>query len=294
MTFTDSSEDIIGWRYYNGAALPTCQPHEKADISAVKDGFVWKLSGRRPLFARWTSDFDCVTETGWYWCIKDTLYDIDTLNSSKRYEIRKGRKNFRVELIEPKKYAAELAFISRMAFECYPSLYKPKFNERDFINSILYGAWDNKLVFMAFEKITDKPSAYTVVILKGKTINLSQQKAIPYEEKRNVNFALLDYVNSYFNDYLIKGYYLVDGERNIVHQTNFQDFLCKYFGYRKANCRLNMAYPSYIKLLINFLWLFRSKFVKYKAKNSLIYKIYCVLKMEEIARNNNKNEHTVS
>ena len=131
--------------------MPTCQPHEKADISAVKDGSVWKLSGKRPLFARWTSDFDCVPETGWYWCIKDTLYDIDTLNSNRRYKIRKGRKNFRVELIEPKKYAPELAFICRMAFECYPTLYKPKFNERDFINSILYGAWDNKLVFLWLE-----------------------------------------------------------------------------------------------------------------------------------------------
>ena len=54
-----------------------------------------------------------------------------------------------------------------------------------------------------------------------------------------------------------------------------------------------MAYPSYIKLLINFLWLFKKFICKIKAKNSLIYKIYCVLKMEEIARNN-KNEHTVS
>lgn len=36
---------IKGWKYYNHALISTCAPHELPDLSAIKDGSVWKKSG---------------------------------------------------------------------------------------------------------------------------------------------------------------------------------------------------------------------------------------------------------
>ena len=36
---------IEGWKYYNHAAIPTCAPHEKPDISVIENGLVWSNIG---------------------------------------------------------------------------------------------------------------------------------------------------------------------------------------------------------------------------------------------------------
>ena len=59
------------WRYYNHALIPTCAPHEAADVS------LWAAhGGGTTFFARWTSDFDCGYETGWWYEVKDTPVDL--------------------------------------------------------------------------------------------------------------------------------------------------------------------------------------------------------------------------
>ena len=58
--------------------------------------------------ARWTVDWDCGYETGWYYVIKDNVFDIDVLKAKRRYEIKKGCKNFTVRKIHPEDYKTEL------------------------------------------------------------------------------------------------------------------------------------------------------------------------------------------
>ncbi len=83
---------ISGWRYYyNHAAILTTAPHVKVDVHPLVDKTIWKMDSN-PYFARWTTDFDCGYETEWWYCIKDTPFDISKLNSKKRYEINKGKK----------------------------------------------------------------------------------------------------------------------------------------------------------------------------------------------------------
>ena len=60
---------------------------------------------------RWTSDFDCGYETNWWCCIKDTLLDMASLKSKRRYEINKGKKNFDVRLIDPVEYVEDIITI---------------------------------------------------------------------------------------------------------------------------------------------------------------------------------------
>ena len=56
---------IDGWKYYNHAAIPTSEPNETVNIKCILDNTIWKIDGGKPLFARWTTDFDCGKETEW-------------------------------------------------------------------------------------------------------------------------------------------------------------------------------------------------------------------------------------
>ena len=63
--------------------------------------------------SRWTSNFDCGIETKWWYIIKDDIYDISALKSKRRYEINKGKKNFSVEIINPKNFISQLIDIQK-------------------------------------------------------------------------------------------------------------------------------------------------------------------------------------
>ena len=76
--------------------------------------------------ARWTADWDCGYETGWYYVIKDNVFDIDALKAKRRYEIRKGCKNFTVRKIHPEDYKTELLQVQLKAFRAYPESYRPR------------------------------------------------------------------------------------------------------------------------------------------------------------------------
>ena len=57
---------VDSWKYHNHAAIPTCAPHKTVDIVPVQSGCLWKgLEGGKPLFARWTTEFNCESPTEW-------------------------------------------------------------------------------------------------------------------------------------------------------------------------------------------------------------------------------------
>lgn len=88
----------LKWFYYNHALLPTTAPHEKVDEEVIKQGKLWKKKwGGIPLLIRWTTDFDCPQKTEWWYCIKDSIFDISLLKSNERYKINKGKKNFNIK-----------------------------------------------------------------------------------------------------------------------------------------------------------------------------------------------------
>ena len=54
-----------GWKYYNHALIPTTAPHENVKNLMFDREFWENTRGGYPLFARWTSNFDCGYETSW-------------------------------------------------------------------------------------------------------------------------------------------------------------------------------------------------------------------------------------
>lgn len=146
----------LKWFYYNHALLPTTAPHEQVDETVIKQCKLWRKKWEGvPLLIRWTTNFDCPEKTEWWYCIKDTPFDISSLKSKKRYEINKGKKNFYVKEINPLDFKEEIYSIQLAAFESYPLEYRPKINkekiwkiiEEDWINHKVYGAFVKKLIF---------------------------------------------------------------------------------------------------------------------------------------------------
>ncbi|MGF7144104.1 hypothetical protein HNQ56_002535 [Anaerotaenia torta] len=269
------------WKYYNHAIIPNTAPHAEVDLGSINHEKKWKNIGGTPLLARWTSDFDCGYETNWWWCIKDTPFNISDLKAKRRYEINKGLKNFECRIIDPNEYAEQLFAVQSEAFLAYPEKYRPNINHDSFIESIR--RWDEAHVYGAFSVEENKLCGYAILTTYSDYANFNVLKTIPEYEKNGVNSALVYKVITDLNDRFSQGYYLVDGEKSISHETHFQDYLYKYFGFRKAYCKLNVKYRWWIKPIIMLLFPFRRIIERYD-KCNIIHNIIGVLKIEEAVR----------
>ena len=278
---------IYGWRIYNHIAIPVTPLNKDPDTSPIKSGHIWKQDKwgeeSAPLLARWTTDFDCGYETNWWYVIKDTPFDISALKAKRRYEVNKGLKNFKVEIIDPCKYKEELYDVQICAFSAYPLKYRPKVDKEKFIREI--DKWSNYTVFGAFYRKTNKLVGYAYLSqLTDGFLNLNVLKTNPEFERYAVNAALVEKIVSYNMDNLLNGAIICDGSRSINHETNFQNYLEKYFGFRKAYCKLHIAYNPRIKWIIKMLFPFRRVLQKFD-DIGFIHQVNAVLFMEYLYRN---------
>ena len=276
---------IPGWRYYSGAAIPTSAPNAEPDMEPLTSGEIWGLEGG-PLFARWTGDFDCGYETSWWYVVKDTVFDIDALKAKRRYEITKGKKYFEVRAIDPSEHCDALFRVQSKAYEQYPASYRPVCSRETFEKGI--DGWMSDKVYGAFFKETGELCGYSILRRKNDNwLDFMVQKTDPDHERYGVNAALVEGLLNDNRDFLARGGFICDGARSINHETAFQDYLEKYFGFRKAYCKLHMQYNPRIAPLIKVLYPLRRLLTVFD-KITIIHKINLVLKMEEIARKQNE------
>lgn len=277
----------LKWIYYNHALLPTTAPHEKVDESVVKQGKLWKNKwGGVPLLIRWTTDFDCPQKTEWWYCIKDTPFDINLLKAKRRYEINKGKRNFYVKEINPLKFKEEIYEVYKQSVFSYIKKSYNIENKDVFIKKI--ENWTGYKIYGAFSKENNILSSYALLTIHDSYVNFNVLKSIPKDEKYGVNAAIVSYILENFNNKLSKNFYICDGERNVLHETFFQEYLEKYFGFRKAYCKLNLEYRISVKLVINGLFPFK-KILKKIDKILIFRKINSILYMEELRRHFKKS-----
>lgn len=283
---------IPGWKYYNHAAIPTTAPHEEPDLLPIKNGSIWRIEGKKPMIARYTNDWDCGFDTGWWYIIKDSPFDISALKTKRRYEITKGMRFFEVHELKPSDFKNELCEIQQKAWAAYPAKYRPIFDRRAFLNTL--ALWEEQVnqgvlkIFGAFFRESGRLCGYTNVVCREKYYSLAIQKAIPDYEKYSLNAALVKGILDSLNDKLAQGYYISDGARSVIHETHFQDYLEKYFGFRKVYCRLNLAYPPLVGVMISLLFPFRNVAEKLGSRFGLFHRISGMLRMEEIVRTSKK------
>ena len=214
--------------------------------------------------------------------IKDTPFDIDALKAKRRYEIRKGMKNFEVRMINPCEYREELFRVQVAAFSAYPEKYRPTVDEAKFKNGI--DNWCEYTVFAAFFKETNQLAGYALLSRETDDFyGFNVLKADPAFEKYAVNAALVQKILTYYTEFLSSGGIIYDGARSINHETNFQDYLEKYFGFRKAYCHLHIRYNPKIKWLIKILFPLRKVLLAFDGIG-IVHSVNSILKMEGICR----------
>lgn len=273
---------VEGWKYYNHAAIPALPPHNEANTSAIDDRSVFKV-GKGCLMARWTSAYDCGFETQWWYVIKDTPFDISNLKSKRRYEVNKGLKNFEVKIVDPTLHKEELAEVTCLSFTEYPESYRltttvEEQRERWEV------ARNDEVVFAAFDRKTNELSGYAVMVRLPGCVKFDVQKTVPSKERLGVNAALVAAMLEHYAPELESGdIYIFDGERNINHETAFQDYLEKYFQFRKAYCKLHLRYTSLVGIAVAMLYPFRNALNRFSSIR-LIHPICAVLRMENIRR----------
>ena len=133
--------------------------------------------------------------------------------------------------------------MQKAAFSVYPEAYRPIVTRASF-DEELNGRWSDYTVFAAFDKQDGVIAGYSLLKKEEKFISFDVQKTIPAYEKKAVNASLVKSVLDYYEDDLKNGSYICDGARNIMHETNFQSYLEKYFMFRKVYCTLNLKYKG--------------------------------------------------
>lgn len=265
--------------------IPTIAPHEKVDESPLDNKQFWS-ENEKALFARWTSEFDCGYETNWWYVIKDDVFDLSVLKSNYRYKINKGIKNFDVRIIDPQEYVDELYEIFVAAFESWPEKYRPQFTYQD-AEKLAKKLSDDPVIvcYGAFFRENEELCGFMQVPTHERYAELQVQRVKPAYEKLQINAALVYNLLESNASKLEKGnFYILDGARSISHETNFQDYLEKYFGFRKAYCKLHITYNPKIQWIVKMLFPFRKMLLKFN-RIGLIHKLNSVLYMEELCRN---------
>ena len=132
----------------------------------------------------------------------------------------------------------------------------------------------------AFLKDTDTMIGYAIYNLFDDWIEYSVVKTDPEYLNTQVNAAL-----AYFGveRYMRPGIkYIHGGWRTMIHESNYQEYLMKNFGFRKAYCKLHIQYRPLMQIAVNVLYPLRGMIKK--VKNKWIYTVWCALQQEEIRR----------
>ena len=276
------------WSYYNHALVPTTAPHEAVNETPLRDKSFWKSINATgyPLIARWTTDFDCQEETNWWYIIKDKPFDIMDVKKNYRRKIRKGLKNFDIKVIDPTLYARALYQVEVEALASYSDKKSQTPDFDQFVADLSNRR--NGVTIAAFSKDDGQIAGYCYDIIGNGYIVGSVQKAKPSQEVKHLNAALIYSELDYFREELDKGYYITAGERNVLHATHFQDYLEKYFGFRKAYSRLQLQYRPGFRIIISCLYPFR-RLIKHLEGSKLLCQVSSVLQMEEITRLEKRN-----
>jgi hypothetical protein len=271
-----------GWQYYNHALIPACAPHETPDVAALDTKELWRNG--RPLLARWTTDFDCGYETGWWYCICDRPFDLQSLKSKRRNVIKNAEKYCTVSLCDPIEYEDELRGVYTAVQLTYPAA------NRQTTDAAAFHAYLEKIkaesgtqFFLCFLRESGMLAGYAIVRDFGSYAGYHVQKVHPDYERYQTNAALARGILAHYADRLHDGFYLCDGARNINHATNFQPYLEKYFGFRKAYCTLHIRYRAGLRPLIAALYPMRGLLQRMDGVKP-VHLLNSVLSMEEYQR----------
>lgn len=272
------------WVYYNRAVVCESNPNDEIMLDTAEQEALFSKYPKA-FFIRYTCNCNLPFETQWWHCIKDSEFSLEALPSKKRNVVRNGKKNFDVRIINPCEYVDAFYEVINDANLGYA---KPvAVTMADIQNKCNYlSKRSEAMVFGAFDKETQKLCGYLWVDDFGSYMNMVEQKAMREFERRQINAALMCALCEWCNPRFKDGFIISDGQRNIVHKTNFQDYLIKYFGFKRAYCKLSVIYSKSFKPLVVLAFPFRKPiaFLASKTNNKFLQNISGIMLMENVLR----------
>lgn len=229
----------MNWKTYKSMLMPDSDPREKILLTAECRRALFSAH-KSAILLRYTTDFDTASDSKWYYCIKDSAFDMEALKSKRRNVIKKGIANFTVREINLMNYVDQFHVLLNDAFQAYTN--PPTWSyERCKHQCEEMCIRESSVVFGAFPNGEDKLVGYLWLDIQGRCIHMIAQHVMRDYEKAGCN-AAIDHAMCvwYTQEYYPRGYYLCDGEKAIIHETSFQDYLIKYFGFRYAPCNLHV------------------------------------------------------
>lgn len=274
----------LKWKRYGPALMPDRPPHDgNSDIDEKCS--LLALSREGGLFTRWTSNFDNSEKQDWWWCLKDDEVYLDKLTAKQRYRINKGLKNIEVTRISgdnASNFAENLYELAQKKLEEYPDKYRPNINKQDYINSVFCNAKVQDY-WICRDKESGVFCGYAKCMFVEDTISLAGVKVLEPFMNKEVNAVLIYRICEYYLNQLHKRY-VCDGERSIVHETSYQEYLCRVLNFRYAYCDLHVVYKPLVGICVKVLYPFKTIIKKFSNKSHLLYNVYCTLEQEKIAR----------
>lgn len=269
----------INWSLYNGALVPDAPPHTEIKLSREQAKFLLRKS--KAYFIRWASEYDCGSETEWWYLIRDKGLNLNEFDTKKKKEIKKGLMNCLVQRVDAEYIAKNGYEVYISAFNSYDTFQKPATQE-EFYKNMMSRKGNPVFDFWAANDTTDgKVIGYFMNRLGAEYCLYSTGKFRPDFLKLGVHQALIyEMTNDYLNKLGLR--YVCAGARTISHKTHVQEFLINKLHFRRAFCRLNIIYQPIIKIIVNVLYPFRN--VISKIDTDMTNKITVLLRHENIRR----------
>lgn len=234
------------------------------------------------MLARWTTDWDCADKTEWWYCIIDGHPALENMGRKQRYRINKGERLIEVSLEKAvgEKVATELYYCMVDAVSDYPSKYRPHVDKDGFVRDIMSTSSD---IWICRDRSDGVLCGYGLCTIEDDWVGMNVIKTRPSYRKKEVNAILAWGIADYYLNKAGKRV-VCDGERNISHETNYQEFLVHFLGFRYAYCRLHVVYSSWLRALVKILFPFRVIFRFGGRYSGMMHKIDSILKQEKIVR----------
>lgn len=245
----------VKWMMYHGILVPDTPPHVEIGLS---DGDIrYLLKKTRAYAVRWTSNFDCGFETGWWYVIKDKSSDEGSMSRHRRKKLKSSLSKCLVKRVDAACIAEKGYEVYKSAFERYETYMKPDSIE-EFRKDVMAKADNPEYHFWAvFDRAKGDMIGFALACKINDCCIYSASKFKPDFLNHGSSYALHHMMNNYYlKECRVK--YVNAGARNISHKTNIQQFLIDRFDFRKAYCTLNIAYRPGIGLLVRALYPFRS------------------------------------
>lgn len=278
------NNNIIGWEYYNHAIIPTTAPHEEPNLDPIKDGSVWNLTssqGEKPLFIRYTTDFDCGKETQFWYIVKDAPFKMEDIDKKYQKSIQRALKRCEVRRIDAVAEFEDIYEVYEAAVNNYQNI-DNRVSKEDFREGVKHDGLD---YWGAYDIATGKMAGWMSCQNNGDWTETISAKYHPelqsyVRPSDAIHYTILTH---YLNELGQK--FICSGSRSLNHKTNVQDYKIKNWRFRKAFCKLHLVYRKDINIIIKLVYPFRNLLMKFD-NITAIHQLNSVLKMEEIARNN--------